>query len=70
MDNYLRQLPVGWKPKDGSAGTSPTVASADRTKADNVHWVLRRMAPAARILLFMHRDHLTCTLSTIRLPPT
>ena len=69
VDNYLRQVPVGWKPKDGFAGIFPTVASADRTKADNLEWVLGQMGPAARVLVFMHRGHLMYTQSTIRLPP-
>jgi len=69
VDSYLRWVPVGWKPSDGYAGIFPTVASADRTKADNLEWVLAQMGPGARVLVFMHRGHLMYTPSTIRLPP-
>ncbi len=69
VDSYLRWVPVGWKPKDGYAGIFPTVASADRTKADNLEWVRSQMGPGARVLVFMHRGHLMYTPSTIRLPP-
>ena len=69
VDSYLRWVPVGWKPSDGYAGIFPTVASADRTKADNLEWVLNQMGPNARVLVFMHRGHLMYTPSTIRLPP-
>jgi erythromycin esterase len=69
VDSYLRWVPVGWKPKDGYAGIFPTVASADRTKADNLDWVLGQLGRGARVLVFMHRGHLMYTPSTIRLPP-
>jgi len=69
VDSYLRWLPVGWKPKDGFAAIFPTVASADRTKADNLEWVLGRLGPGARVLVFMHRGHLMYVPSTLRLPP-
>ncbi|MEI6720215.1 MAG: erythromycin esterase family protein [Betaproteobacteria bacterium] len=69
VDSYLRWVPVGWTPKDGYAGIFPTVASADRTKADNLDWVLGQMGHGARVLVFMHRGHLMYTPSTIRLPP-
>ena len=69
VDSYLRWLPIGWKPKDGFGGIFPTVASADRTKADNLDWMLRQMGPESRVLVFMHRGHLMYTQSTIRLPP-
>ena len=69
VDSYLRWVPVGWKPKDGFGGIFPTVASADRTKGDNLEWVRSQMGPGARVLVFMHRGHLMYTPSTIRLPP-
>ena len=69
VDDYLRQLPVGWKPADGLQGLAGTVASADRAKADNVDWIRRQLGPEGRLLLFAHRDHLAGSMSTIRIPP-
>ncbi len=69
VDDYLRQVPVGWKPKDGPNGLYGTVASADHAKAANLQWVLEQLGPGARVLVFMHRDHLAYTRSTIALPP-
>ena len=69
VDDYLRQLPLGWKPKDGFTGLYGTVASADHSKAANLQWVLDQLGPGARVLVFMHRDHLAYTRSTIAMPP-
>ncbi|MBK8597842.1 MAG: erythromycin esterase family protein [Holophagales bacterium] len=69
VDEYLRQLPIGWKPADGFQGLAGTVASADRAKADNVDWIRRQLGPEGRLLLFAHRDHLAGSMSTIRIPP-
>jgi erythromycin esterase len=69
VDDYLRQLPIGWKPAEGYQGLAGTVASADRAKADNVDWIRRQLGPEGRVLLFAHRDHLAGSMSTIRIPP-
>lgn len=69
-DNYLRRLPMGWTlKKDGPTGLAGTVASADRTKADNIQWIRDQLGPDGRLLLFAHRDHLAPIRSIIRLPP-
>ena len=69
VDDYLRQLPLGWTPAQGVNGLYGTVASADHSKAENLRWVLDQLGPDARVLVFMHRDHLAYTRSTVRLPP-
>lgn len=68
-DDYLRRLPIGWSIRDGMQGLVGTVASADRTKADNVAWALERLGPRGRLLLFAHRDHLVAEPMVIRLAP-
>lgn len=68
VDDYLRQVPIGWTPSLGHTGLHGTVAAADAAKADNVDWIRRQMRPDSRILLFAHRDHLAGARSTIRLP--
>ena len=68
-DDYLRRLPIGWNiKKDGPTGLAGTVASADRTKADNIQWIRDQLGPDGRLLLFAHRDHLAPIRSIIRLP--
>lgn len=68
-DDYLRRLPIGWSIQQGPKGLEGTVASADRTKADNIAWALEQLGPKGRLLLFAHRDHLVAEPMVIRLAP-
>ena len=54
-------------PASGLKYLAGTVASADRTKADNTRWALEQLGAGGRLLLFAHRDHLAPVLSRIRL---
>ncbi|MGH9838613.1 MAG: erythromycin esterase family protein [Blastocatellia bacterium] len=72
MDDYLRQVPVGWTPKDGIGSVIGTSAVADRAKFDNVRWIREQQGadgPGGKILLFAHRDHVATALVSVRFPP-
>ena len=45
-----------------------SVALADRSKMENIRWVLRREGPLAKILVFAHVGHLATTSVHITLP--
>ncbi|MGH9913668.1 MAG: erythromycin esterase family protein [Pyrinomonadaceae bacterium] len=69
MDDYLRQVPIGWTPKDGIGQTLGTSAVADRAKFDNVRWIKEQQGLDGKILLFAHRDHVATALTSIRFSP-
>jgi len=69
VDEYLRQVPLGWTPKAGPASLSGTVAVSDRAGADNVQWIKEQQGPDGKILVFAHRFHVATALSSIRLSP-
>lgn len=68
VDEYLRQVPIGWTPKAGPASLGGTVAVSDRAAADNVEWIKEQQGPDGKILVFAHRDHTATALTTIRIP--
>jgi len=59
-DNWLRQIPVGWKPTPGRRPAWFTEATnvRDRGMADNIEWILDQEGPGARILVFASRFHI------------
>ncbi len=69
MDEYLRQVPVGWTPKDGMGLVLGSSAVADRAAFDNVRWVREQEGADGKILVFAHRDHLATTLFSVRFQP-
>jgi len=68
VDEYLRQVPIGWTPQAGMAAISGTIAVSDRSKADNALWMKEQQEPGGKLLLFAHRDHIATALVTIRIP--
>lgn len=68
VDEYLRQVPLGWTPKAGLASLIGATAVSDRAGADNVQWIKEQQGPDGKILVFAHRDHIATALMTIRIP--
>ncbi len=68
VDEYLRQVPVGWTPQAGIAAISGTIVVSDRSKADNSHWVKEQQGSGGKVLLFAHRDHTATAPVTVTIP--
>lgn len=64
-DTYLRQFPVGWKPRHGAGKITGTVAAADQAKSENIDWILKRHK---KLLVFTHFGHAAPTSVGITLP--
>jgi prolyl oligopeptidase len=69
VDTYVRQVPVGWSPKDGVLSTIGTGAAADRIKTDNVRWIRQQLGEDGKLLVFAHRDHIATAPLTLHFPP-
>jgi len=60
-DTWFRQMPLEWKLEDGLQWTRYAMQVRDRSMADNLEWVLDRLGPRARVLVFAASGHLAST---------
>jgi erythromycin esterase-like protein len=60
-DTWFRRMPVGWKLADGFAWTQEGQDVRNRAMLDNLEWVLRRLDPRARVLVFAPVGHIGAT---------
>ncbi len=68
VDDYLRQVPIGWSAKSGPQSILGTVAVSDRAKLENIEWIRRQQQrDGGRLLIFTHLGHAAPTRVTIRL---
>lgn len=68
VDEYLRQVPVGWTAKkDGARSILGTVAVADRAKLENIEWIKAQQGKDGNVLVFAHLGHVAPTPVTVRL---
>lgn len=67
VDEYLRQVPVGWTPQSGPQAIIGTVAVADRAKLDNIEWIVKQQGRGGRVLVFAHVGHVAPTPVSVQL---
>ncbi|HET9448397.1 MAG TPA: erythromycin esterase family protein [Steroidobacteraceae bacterium] len=60
-DAWFRRMPIGWKLADGFAWTREAVNVRDRAMLDNLEWVLGRVGPRGRVLVFAASPHIAAT---------
>ena len=65
-DTWFRRMPPGWKLEHGLDWTRYAMQVRDRTMADNLGWVLSRLGPRGRVLVFAASGHLASTV--VQLP--
>jgi erythromycin esterase len=66
-DAWLREVPIGWKPvanpiaypSEETRFFSSASEVRDRAQVDNLEWIVRREGPAAKILIYASRFHLS-----------
>lgn len=69
VDEYVRQVPIGWTPAAGMADVGRmTSAAADRIKIDNAVWARTELSGAGKLMVFAHRDHIATTPVSVHLP--
>lgn len=68
VNDYERQVPVGWTPEEGFSAVAGTVAIADRIKAENARWIVQQQGAGGKVFLFAHRDHIATALVTVHAP--
>lgn len=76
IDNYLRALPLDWRPMGASEPWSDeqlAIVTAqgnvrDRAQADNLDWIIRREGAAGKICVFAHWAHLISTPILVSCP--
>ena len=69
-DTWFRRMPLGWKLEDGLGWTRYATQVRDRTMADNLGWVLSRLGPRGRVLVFAASGHLASTVVQVPTQPT
>ncbi|HEU4653310.1 MAG TPA: erythromycin esterase family protein [Steroidobacteraceae bacterium] len=60
-DTWFRRMPLGWKLGDGFEWTQYSQQVRDRVMADNLDWVIHRLGPHARVLVYTAIGHLAST---------
>lgn len=70
VDDYLRQVPVGWTAKSGPQSIVGTVAVSDRAKLDNIEWIAKQQGANGKVLVFTHLGHAAPTPVIVRLSET
>jgi erythromycin esterase len=60
-DTWFRHMPVGWKLADGLDWTRYAMQVRDRSMADNLEWLLGRLGPQARVLVFTAVGHMSAS---------
>jgi erythromycin esterase len=68
-DSWFRRMPLAWKLDDGLAWTQYGMQVRDRTMADNLEWVLGRISPRGRLLVFGAVGHVASTLTESPVAP-
>lgn len=59
VDGWLRRIPLGWKPAQGMSFFAEATDVRDRAQADNVGWILERLGPGAKLVIFASRYHIS-----------
>ncbi|MFL6575500.1 MAG: erythromycin esterase family protein [Povalibacter sp.] len=65
-DTWFRRMPIGWKLEDGLDWIRYGTQVRDRVMADNLEWVLSRLGPRGRVLVFAASGHLAS--NEVRVP--
>jgi Erythromycin esterase homolog len=60
-DAWFRRMPIGWKLADGFAWTREAIDVRNQTMLDNLEWVLGRLGPRGRMLVFAASPHIAAT---------
>jgi erythromycin esterase len=60
-DTWFRRMPVGWKLADGFEWTQEGQDVRNRAMFDNLKWVLDRLGPGARMLVYGASGHIGMT---------
>jgi erythromycin esterase len=68
-DTWFRRMPLAWKLADGLAWTQYGMQVRDRTMAENLEWVLGRVGPRGRVLVFGAVGHVASTLTESPVAP-
>lgn len=63
-DSWFRRMPIGWKFKDGFEWTREAIDVRNRAMLDNLEWVLTRLGPRGRVLVFAAVPHIGATPMT------
>jgi erythromycin esterase len=57
-DTWFRRMPLGWKVADGFAWTQEAIDVRNRAMLDNLEWVLGRLGPRGRVLVYAASGHI------------
>lgn len=57
VDEWLRPIPLGWKPQDGFAWTEKSLVPRHEAMVDNLDWIFKQLRRGQRILLFSALSH-------------
>jgi erythromycin esterase len=60
-DAWFRRMPIGWKLADGFAWTREALDVRNQAMLDNLEWVLGRLGPRTRVLVFAASSHIATT---------
>jgi erythromycin esterase len=58
-DQWLRQIPVGWKASQGMTFFGAATDVRDRFQADNVSWIVEQEGAGGKVLVFASRYHVS-----------
>ena len=60
-DAWFRRMPIGWKLADGFEWTQEAIDVRNQAMLDNLEWVLSRLGPRGRVLVFAASPHIGAT---------
>jgi erythromycin esterase len=69
IDQWLRQMPVGWKASEGMTFFGVAIDVRDRSQADNVSWIVEQEGAGGKVLVFAHRYHTSSSPVTTPISP-
>ncbi len=58
IDDWFRQIPLGWTPDDGFGWNDVSQETRDRVMFDNLQWVLGQVDSQARVVVFASVGHM------------
>jgi erythromycin esterase len=58
-DEWLRQVPIGWKQSDGMTFFAEATDIRDRAQADNLGWIVEQEGPNGKLVAFASRYHIS-----------
>jgi erythromycin esterase len=61
VDAWWGRTPIGWKVADGFAWSPSAMKTRDRAMADNLEWIVDRLGPTGRVLVFASVNHIAAT---------